>query len=68
MNRTDQRVIEIARVIAGIRSVLGLPPDGRACLMQAFAADTESDRAALVQLHEALGRVIEVAADKHRTR
>ena len=61
---TDQRVIDVARVLCGLRSALGLAPDGRACVIQAFGADD----AELQRLHEALGRVIEVAADKPRTR
>ncbi len=62
---TDQRVIDVARILCGLRSALGLAPDGRACLIQAFGADD----AALKELHGALGRVIEVAAtDKQRAR
>ena len=64
MNRADRRVVELARVLADVRSALGLPPDGRACVMQAFAVDD----AELRRLHEALGHVIEVAAEKQRAR
>jgi hypothetical protein len=62
MNR-DTRVLEVAEILGGLRSVVGLPPDHRGDLVQAFGAD----RAALEELHAALGRVIEVA-DKQRTR
>lgn len=55
---TDTRVLAIAEVIGGIRSALGLPPDRRADLVQAFAT-TEAE---LEELHAAIGRVIEVAA------
>ena len=54
MNRADKRVIEIARVLAGIRQALGLPPDTRTCLMQAFAAEDGE----LEQLHEAIGKCL----------
>jgi hypothetical protein len=64
MNRADKRVIEIARVIAGVRQALDLPPDGRACLMQAFAA-TDGE---LEELHAALGRVIHAADKQARAR
>ena len=64
MNREDRRTVEIARVLAGIRSALGLPQDTRGDLVRAFAADD----AVLEKLHAALGRVIEAAADKPRAR
>ena len=51
MNRADKRVIEIARVLAGIRQALGLPANTRADLMAAFAAEDGE----LERLHEALG-------------
>jgi hypothetical protein len=59
MNRQDQRVVQIARVLAGIRRALGLPLNTRADLMTAFAAE---ERGELQQLHEALGKLIDVAA------
>jgi hypothetical protein len=60
----DRRTVEIVRVLAGIRSALGIPQDTRGDLMRAFAADD----AVLEELHAALGRVIEVAADKPQPR
>jgi hypothetical protein len=56
MNRADTRVMEIARVLAGIRKALGLAPDTRADLMAAFAAEDGE----LEELREALGRAITV--------
>lgn len=64
MNRADKRVIEIARVLAGIRSALGLAPDTRADLMAAFAAEDGE----LEELREALGRAIDVAAKSTEAR
>lgn len=56
MNRLDKRVIEIARVLAGIRQALGLPPDTRADLVAAFATEDGE----LEELREALGHAIRV--------
>lgn len=53
----DTRVLAVGEVLGGLRSVLGLKPDRRADLIQAFAAEHSE----LKQLHAAIGRVIEVA-------
>jgi hypothetical protein len=52
----DARVIQIARVLSGIRQALGLPPNIRADLMAAFAAEDGE----LEELREALGHAIRV--------
>jgi hypothetical protein len=54
MNRVDRRVVDIARVLAGIRQARGLPPDTRADLLAAFSASDDE----LETLREALGELL----------
>jgi hypothetical protein len=57
MDSADARAIAIATVLRGLRLALGLPPDTRADLIAAFAADD----GALARLRERLGELLENA-------